>query len=253
MRSRLGWVLRMLASLATTLMVGQAHAQHAHCSYGWQDSSCVTPVYRADQQPPTCSTDPGWTTVTAAKWIGSRFTQPVCNYQVPPTCQSGQTQISDPVWDGLSWSAPGCIPPTAPPQNPAQVCTNAVMGGTVLTGGNGFSTRQQPSSSFAQTVNFVAVPYTSAGYAFVWQFPTYSISDAFTLFDIQTAAYLLALPNSSWAGNTWYAASYTGPTYGGENAGTFYNGYMAWCSIDPSGNFAGVALTATFPKTINNN
>jgi hypothetical protein len=94
-----------------------AYAAPGHCSYGYQDSSCITPQYRAPEPPPGCSTDAGWTTLTSAKWMGSGYTQPACHYDAPPTCRAGFTQTSDPVWNGSSWSAPECTPDRLP-ENP---------------------------------------------------------------------------------------------------------------------------------------
>lgn len=120
MKDAMTWWWRVIGGLVFALFVSGAHAAPAHCSYGYQDSSCIAPQYRAAETPPTCSSGPGWTTVSGAVWIGSRFTQPQCNYQAPPTCSTGPGWVtSAPAgWNGSSWSAPQCSyqsPPSCQP------------------------------------------------------------------------------------------------------------------------------------------
>ncbi|MEM5316054.1 hypothetical protein [Paraburkholderia sp. JHI869] len=129
--------------LGLILLLGAASAKAeapAHCSYGYQDSSCLGPQYRAAQTPPTCSTGAGWTTLTPAKWIGSGFTQAVCHYDAPPTCGAGTTQTGDPGWNGSSWSAPMCTPIFTQPTVPQMqaMCAAALPGGYSLDPGYGY-------------------------------------------------------------------------------------------------------------------
>ncbi|WP_321936228.1 hypothetical protein [Paraburkholderia sp. J8-2] len=113
------------------LLLGAASAKAeapAHCSYGYQDSSCLGPQYRAAQTPPQCSSGPGWTTVTAAVWQGSKFSAPQCNYEAPPTCALGYDQYSAPVWDGSSWVGLSCIPQAPPVSPPTQLAACEATG-----------------------------------------------------------------------------------------------------------------------------
>jgi hypothetical protein len=94
-------------------------AQDTDCSPGSQDATCIQPIRHGVVPPPVCSTAAGWTTVTQAKWIGSGYTAPACNYQAPSACSTaaGWTTITPAVWNGSSWSAPNCsyqAPPTCP-------------------------------------------------------------------------------------------------------------------------------------------
>lgn len=119
-----GW-WSLIGGLVLALFVGSAPAAPAHCSYGYQDSSCLGPQYRAAQTAPICPTDAGWTTLTPAKWIGSRFAQPQCNYEAPPTCPNGDNEIGAPVWNGSSWVGLSCELPQLPrptPQDELAAC-----------------------------------------------------------------------------------------------------------------------------------
>ncbi|MCP3724678.1 hypothetical protein M3I53_16355 [Paraburkholderia sp. CNPSo 3272] len=129
-------------ALGLILLLGAASAKAeapAHCSYGYQDSSCLGPQYRAPQTPPTCSTGVGWTTLTPAKWIGSGFTQPACHYDAPPTCAPGYDQQSAPVWNGSEWVGLVCVPQARQVTPPTQLAACEATGnfpgtiaGTVL-------------------------------------------------------------------------------------------------------------------------
>lgn len=94
-------------------------AQDTDCSPGNQDATCIQPIRHGVIPPPVCSTAAGWTTVTQAKWIGSGYTAPACNYQPPSACSTaaGWTTLTPAAWNGTSWSAPNCsyqAPPTCP-------------------------------------------------------------------------------------------------------------------------------------------
>lgn len=138
-----------------------AWAQRAHCSYGFQDSSCGPTISTAAQAAPQCPGDPGWTTGTAAQWQGSRFSSPQCNYQPKTTCPAGYSTVSDSYWNGSSWVGLACaIPPppgsgscqygfasgpawngstwiyscNAPPPDPQAVCRANLPAGWVISG-----------------------------------------------------------------------------------------------------------------------
>ena len=107
-----------LLLLACLLLIGRsALATPVRCSPGYVDSTCITALVGAPIPPPVCATAPGWTTITAAKWIGSGYTQPQCSYQAPPVCSSapGYITVAPASWNGSSWSNPSCSytpPPT---------------------------------------------------------------------------------------------------------------------------------------------
>jgi len=108
-----------------------AWAQRAHCSYGFQDSSCGPTISTAAQAAPQCPGDPGWTTGTAAQWQGSRFSSPQCNYQPKTTCPAGYSTVSDSYWNGSSWVGLACaIPP--PPGSGS--CQYGFLSGPTWTG-----------------------------------------------------------------------------------------------------------------------
>lgn len=118
----------MLAFVCWLTMAGHADAAPVRCSYGYQDSTCTTPLRNGPIPQPLCSTGPGWTTTTAAVWQGARWSAPQCNYQAPPSCPAGQVMTSAPMWNGSSWSQPVCqLPaPQLPAQtNWAQICNQA--------------------------------------------------------------------------------------------------------------------------------
>jgi hypothetical protein len=95
-----------------------AMAGPVRCSVNNQDSSCIGHITTAWQTPPTCPNIAGYTTVASARWIGSGYSAPQCNFQAAPTCPASYTQTQAPGWNGSSWSAPGCAPPTPPPPPP---------------------------------------------------------------------------------------------------------------------------------------
>ena len=101
--------------LGGILLAGRgASAAPVTCSYGYQDSTCGTNLYNAPQVAPTCAATAGWTTTVAAKWIGSQYSAPQCNYQPPPSCPAGWLQSVAPSWNGSSWVGQACEPPPAP-------------------------------------------------------------------------------------------------------------------------------------------
>jgi hypothetical protein len=102
-------IARTALLFAITFWTGSVFAGPARCSYGNQDSTCITPIAAAPQPQPECSTAAGWTTTTASTWIGSKWTAPSCHYQPPPSCAAGYTETTAPTWTGSYWTAPGCI------------------------------------------------------------------------------------------------------------------------------------------------
>lgn len=113
--------------LVCTLCGGSAAmAGPIRCSVNNQDSSCVGTITAAWQTPPSCPASAGWTTIVHAKWIGSQYSAPQCNYQAPPTCPSGYDQNSAPSWNGSSWVGLTCIPSAPPVPDPNAVCSAQV-------------------------------------------------------------------------------------------------------------------------------
>ncbi len=129
-------LIARLLLLAGLLLVGRtAIAGPLHCAYGNQDSTCVPTISAGWQTPPTCSTAPGWTTVTPATWIGSQYTTPQCNYQAQPVCPPDDITTSPAAWNGSQWVGLGCQPQaqTPPPSDPMTACESSVPGGFTLT------------------------------------------------------------------------------------------------------------------------
>jgi hypothetical protein len=122
---------KALLLLCLVLAAATGGAAPVRCSWGYQDSTCTAGLARAPAPAPTCSTDPGWTTVSSARWIGSQYSAPQCNYQAPPSCPTGYMQTAAPSWNGSSWVGLACaVPPPAggiPVGTPeSQVCLGAV-------------------------------------------------------------------------------------------------------------------------------
>lgn len=114
--------------VCVALTIGShAWAQHAHCSYGYQDSSCGTTIATAAQTAPVCPVAAGWSTVAAAVWQGSKFSAQQCVYEAPPSCPAGSTQTSAPVWNGSSWSSPGCANDLPIPANKQPTHSGAAL------------------------------------------------------------------------------------------------------------------------------
>ncbi len=105
------------------------------CSVNNQDSSCLTPISTTWQTAPTCPASAGWTTITPAKWIGSQYSAPQCNYQAPPSCPPGYDQNAAPTWNGSSWVGQVCIPSAPPPPPATSLCQAAVPAGYTITSG----------------------------------------------------------------------------------------------------------------------
>jgi hypothetical protein len=103
-------MLKLLFIVGIALLLDTSNAAPVLCSPGYQDASCASPLSAPPQTAPTCSTDAGWQTITAAIWIGSQYSTPVCSYTAPPTCPSGSTQVTPATWNGTAWSGLVCQP-----------------------------------------------------------------------------------------------------------------------------------------------
>ena len=112
--------MKILKLLLSMTLIGGASAAFANpvlCSPGYQDSTCGTPLRGSGPPQPQCSTGPGWTTSAASVWQGSRWSQPACNYQPPPSCPPSYIQ-SGPSWNGSQWVGLVCTAPAPPPPPP---------------------------------------------------------------------------------------------------------------------------------------
>jgi hypothetical protein len=107
--------------------------------------------------------------------------------------------------------------------------------------------RYVATSQFTPYVAFFQIGWSGA--AQNWQWPTYTIYEYPSNF-ISNAAIYMGLPISSHNTNTWYAATYTGPSFQND-IGNLYNGYTTICSIDANGNLAGIVQMPTAPSTPN--
>lgn len=125
------------------------------CSYGYADSTCVPALVSVAQTPPTCSTDPGWTTAAPAPWLGHHYGNPQCIYTAPQPCPAGFDTISAATWNGSTWVGPQCQPATPIVQKPdlptiAALCSASMASWLSTMPGNGISgkwgTWQGPTS-----------------------------------------------------------------------------------------------------------
>jgi hypothetical protein len=238
-------ILRPLLIVVAAFAAPPVFAHPIDCTPGYSDSHCVTPL-RGDAIPaPTCPSAPGYSTITPAVWAGYRWTQPVCSsYQAPPTCQPGYVETTAPSWNGASWVGLYCVPQAVKPDPPA-TCASAASSGSVLDAGLGYGRKYVAASQFAQYTPFFPMqwggPYTTL------RWPDYTLGDYQTNI-ISSAVSFLQLPLSTKNTNTWYAATYTGPSFQND-IGNLYNGYTTVCSIDASGNLAGIIQMPFAPST----
>ncbi|PXX05653.1 hypothetical protein C7399_14026 [Paraburkholderia tropica] len=121
--------------LCTPIISNAAFAAPVRCTNGYQDSSCTPKLVNAPQTPGACPAAAGWTTAVAAVWQGSQYSSPQCQYQAPPTCAPGYTQISGPDWNGVAWVDLMCQPtlparPDIPTQCMAQLPSGWTVNGT---------------------------------------------------------------------------------------------------------------------------
>lgn len=103
---------RFLSRLAVSLLAFSPLAYGALCNVpGRQDATCLSPIAFNGPAQPTCAG--GQTTVTPATWLGSHWSNPVCQSLIPPApsqlvCTYGFA--SGPTWNGSTW-AYVCNPP----------------------------------------------------------------------------------------------------------------------------------------------
>jgi len=111
------------AALGLLSLAGQVHAGPARCAAGYQDASCRGVLNNAPQTPPSCPSDPGYTTTRAPQWAGSKFTAPECSYTPAPTCPAGYEPTTPATWNGSQWVGLSCtkITPQPPPINNTSV------------------------------------------------------------------------------------------------------------------------------------
>ncbi|WP_152035601.1 hypothetical protein [Paraburkholderia caledonica] len=127
------------ASLFSAVIAQIALANPVVCSPGYWDATCNPRINAGYQAAPTCSSDPGWTTVSPAQWQGSHFSSPQCNYQAPPSCPAGTTQSVAPAWNGAAWVGLSCQPnaPTITLPQIAAVCESTISAQMARAGFNG--------------------------------------------------------------------------------------------------------------------
>ncbi|QUN49902.1 hypothetical protein KEH59_27005 (plasmid) [Burkholderia contaminans] len=138
---RFGWPLLALftISIAATLSIQNARATPVTCSPGYQDNTCLTPIYHDPIPAPQCAQGPGWVTTGSAVWQGSHWSQPQCSYQAPPSCPAGMLQTAAPTWTGSQWTQPGCQSVPPPAVDPIAQCAQAIaqrQGGYGITDAN---------------------------------------------------------------------------------------------------------------------
>jgi hypothetical protein len=167
------WKLMLRLSLLVALHL-TANAAHATppfgCAPGNQDNTCLTAIRSAPIPQPACSTAAGWTTAAAAVWIGSRWSQPQCNFQPAPTCPPNFDQTAAPMWNGSSWVGLACTPRAVTPSLPILLANcrssiNAQLAQTNLSGsplarwtGNSFD--EGPYDGAAGQLPGLALPFS---------------------------------------------------------------------------------------------
>lgn len=155
--------IQKLVGLLLTGMALPAFCAPAACSYGYQDATCVPTIAAAWQQPPACSNAAGWTTAAPARWIGSQYTSPQCNYQAPPTCSTdpGWTTAAPAGWTGSQWTSPQCS------YQPAPTCPSGTNQ-TAAAWWNGAAwvgQQCQPAQPVIDPVNSCITAMTAQGYS----------------------------------------------------------------------------------------
>jgi hypothetical protein len=242
-------ILRWVFALAGALVASEGFAHPIDCTPRYSDSHCVTPIRSGAIPAPTCPSAPGYSTITPAVWAGYRWTQPECSsYQAPPTCPTGYVQTTAPSWNGSAWIGMSCEQPVPRQPDGPTTCLNAASSGNIMVQSLWVSPRRYVATSqFTPYVAFFQITWSGA--ARNWQWPTYSIYEYPSNF-ISNAAIYMQLPISSQNTNTWYAATYTGPSFQND-IGSIYNGYTTICSIDANGNLAGIVQMPTAPSTPN--
>ncbi|MGW9761117.1 hypothetical protein BCO37747_04806 [Burkholderia contaminans] len=126
--------------LVAIVFASPVHAAPARCSSGYQDNTCLTPIWHDRVAPPMCP--PGYTQTSAPRWVGSRWTNPGCQPPPPPpVTQPPATTCSDQgvmgmliAWAqyyGSNWYAEGTVTATR------HVCTDGSQTWSTLVGSAG--------------------------------------------------------------------------------------------------------------------
>jgi hypothetical protein len=154
---------KALLLLSLVLVAATGGAAPVRCSWGYQDSTCTAGLARAPAPAPTCSTDPGWTTASPARWIGSQYSAPQCNYQAPPSCPTGYTQTAAPSWNGSNWVGLGCAVPPPASATPVDLATSC----NTYAAGLGFSPYPYAHSSTGDSSPIFLASDKTGGGAYV--------------------------------------------------------------------------------------
>jgi hypothetical protein len=204
------FVLRLIMVMAGMLVGHSAFAAPAVCSWGYQDSTCLTPLRGSGPAAPTCSGQ-GVITVTPAVWQGSHWSQPTCQTLAPPTCPAGETQTSAPVWNGSSWSAPGCF---LPAQTPPPVVTPSQQESSCATTGffPGMLGEYSP----------VTIPASDDSFS-----PAGTMSGAATYSNVYSPLLAAANVMAPNVGGCWGSNVITNGTMPGSGDGSVYNVFVA--------------------------
>jgi len=205
-----------------------AQAQHTHCAYGFQDSSCGATIATGAQSPPTCPASPGWTTIAGARWQGSHFSSPQCNYQAPPSCPAGYSTVSSASWNGSSWVGLACaIPP--PPGSGS--CQYGFLSGPTWTG-----------SSWSYTCNAPPPPTPTVTCASEALAQGYTLTNGYGRSGPFTGYYINF--DGSYGHGAYYNQEYgaTGPVWT-DTCGTSGNTYILYCPVSPTDGSAMGQLT----------
>lgn len=196
------------------------------CTPGYQDSTCAAPLRNGEIPQPQCQSGAGWKTVAASVWQGSRWSEPQCSFQLPPSCPAGFDMLSPPTWNGQSWNAPTCAAPLppAPVIDPNQVCTAAVNSHTLT------AVDMEAFNSIEQTLTSRA-PFRQAT---AWR-------------DWSTIPGL----NPDWPygwgyqGDKVFVAQLTGPSYNKQLACRVQNSWTGYCYVNPSSGGVDLLWVAT--------
>lgn len=205
-----------------------AQAQRTHCAYGFQDSSCGATIATGAQSPPACPASPGWTTIAGARWQGSHFSSPQCNYQAPPSCPAGYSTVSSASWNGSSWVGLACaIPP--PPGSGS--CQYGFLSGPTWTG-----------SSWSYTCNAPPPPTPTVTCASEAAAQGYTLTNNFGRQGPFNGYYIKF--DGSYGSGTYYNNEYgaTGPVWT-DTCGTSGNTYILYCPVSPTDGSAMGQLT----------
>jgi hypothetical protein len=220
-------IYKLVLGISFFFMGHAAFAGVAACQSGYQDNACMTRLVYASQSAQTCSTDPGWVTITPAKWAGSHYTAPQCSYQAPPTCPSGFDQQTPPSWNGSSWVGISCLPQvpraTLPEQAAACAATNFFptqlnKSSSIYTApsNNSFSSAGSMTGAAANSnvyvpivnkVNVVAPAVGCFGGHAIYQGTNPGSSDG-TVYDVFTAEVAAMNPNNNQWGDSAASVCY---------------------------------------------